>query len=262
MLFRSQFHAGVATGLGLWRPVRAKVWRGRGAGAIARAGDAVTDPGASTRSRPQPNTHHTSTALPSRSAHASRGWVAAHAPPTPTYAHAGVLLGLGLGGHLRCLAAPDLYRTLSSGHEPTILGLLLGLAASHLGTRDAPTSHVLMLHLCGGGAAGPALSGPPTDGLEIGMQVQSAALVGLGLLHAGACHRPTIDRALAQLDRASSGAIDPGKIGGGSADAAATRRDAGHAAVGCPAEVQRGWCLSRNGASSQSAWVHACGPRR
>lgn len=74
-------------------------------------------------------------------------------PPEPSYTHAGMLMALGItgkylffsvrvvgyfvhlppafsAGHLNCLAATDLYRYLSQEHDATIIGVLLGMAAS------------------------------------------------------------------------------------------------------------------------------------
>lgn len=39
-----------------------------------------------------------------------RAWIMYNRPPQPQYGHAGLLLALGLGGHLACLTAADMYR--------------------------------------------------------------------------------------------------------------------------------------------------------
>mgnify|MGYP006081057693 CR=1 FL=1 len=50
--------------------------------------------------------------------------------------HAGVLLALGLQGHLKVLTAADICDYLTQGHEPTTIAVLVGIAASRLGSAD------------------------------------------------------------------------------------------------------------------------------
>lgn len=40
----------------------------------------------------------------------TRNWIVFHRPDTPSYTHAGLLMALGLAGHLTKLAWTDLYR--------------------------------------------------------------------------------------------------------------------------------------------------------
>uniref|UniRef100_A0A1D2AC28 Uncharacterized protein n=1 Tax=Auxenochlorella protothecoides TaxID=3075 RepID=A0A1D2AC28_AUXPR len=129
-----------------------------------------------------------------------RTWVAYHNPPAPSYSHAGLLLGLGVAGHLGCLAATDLYRYLAQGHEATILAVLLGMAASRRGLRDAAVSKMLLLHL-------PSRHPSTYPDLEIPASVQGAALIGLGLVHLGSCHRVMSEVVMAELER-PMGAVD------------------------------------------------------
>ena len=89
-------------------------------------------------------------------------------PEEPSFAHAGLLMSLGLQGHLRVLAATDVYRYLSqvgnqwyrlisSGlnlfvdscfsfqeHEATTVGILLGMAAAYRGTMDPAISKAIL----------------------------------------------------------------------------------------------------------------------
>ena len=58
-------------------------------------------------------------------------------------AHAGLLLALGLQGHLRVLSNPDRVDYLSQKHDPTTIATLLGSAASYLGTADSMISRTL-----------------------------------------------------------------------------------------------------------------------
>jgi anaphase-promoting complex subunit 1 len=65
----------------------------------------------------------------------------------PSHAHGGLLLGLGLQGTLAHLSKPDIYDHLQFNHEGMTIGLLLGLAASKLGTEDTNVSKNLRLYL-------------------------------------------------------------------------------------------------------------------
>lgn len=60
----------------------------------------------------------------------TRTWIVYNRPIEPSYEHAGMLFGLGLNGHLGCLAMTDLYRYLSQEHDATVVGLLLGMSAA------------------------------------------------------------------------------------------------------------------------------------
>ena len=157
----------------------------------------------------------------------------------PSYTHAGMLMALGLTGHLRCgtwhmcmasafvatchdsrdvnplfvvacscLAATDLYRYLAQEHDATIIGVLLGMAASKRcppgmhawlravcvttdapravcrASQDATISKTLFLHL-------PTRHPSSYPELDISPLVQAAALAGVGLLFQGTCHRYT-----------------------------------------------------------------------
>lgn len=84
-----------------------------------------------------------------------RTWILYNKPDTPSYSHAGFVMGLGLAGkldrpalrpvvresiiyklrfadagHLDCLAATDLYRYLSQEHAATVVATLLGTSSA------------------------------------------------------------------------------------------------------------------------------------
>ncbi|RMZ57437.1 hypothetical protein APUTEX25_004271 [Auxenochlorella protothecoides] len=90
------------------------------------------------------------------------------------------------------------------GHEATILAVLLGMAASRRGLRDAAVSKMLLLHL-------PSRHPSTYPDLEIPASVQGAALIGLGLVHLGSCHRRVSgvmsEVVMAELER-PMGAVD------------------------------------------------------
>lgn len=83
---------------------------------------------------------------------------------------------------LSCLTATDVYRYMSQEHDATTMGLLLGMAAAKAGTMDPVVSKMLFMHA-------PSLSPEAFLELELSPMVQSAALLGLGLLFRGSCHR-------------------------------------------------------------------------
>ncbi|PSC69420.1 anaphase-promoting complex subunit 1 isoform X2 isoform B [Micractinium conductrix] len=136
----------------------------------------------------------------------TRTWVVYNKPPEPSYTHAGMLMALGLTGHLSCLAATDLYRYLSQEHDATIIGLLLGMAASKRGTQDATISKTLLLHL-------PTRHPSSYPELDISPLVQAASLAGVGLLFQGSCHRVMAEVMLEEIGR-RPGAAAQGEDGG------------------------------------------------
>lgn len=76
------------------------------------------------------------------------------------------------------------------------MALLIGLAASHLGSEDPRVSLPLRLHL-------PALLPPNTLTAEEepSTTVQAAAMVGLGLLYCGSAHRLVVEFLVEELTR-------------------------------------------------------------
>lgn len=124
----------------------------------------------------------------------TRTWISYNTPETPTPSHAGVLLALGLAGHLRILAATDIYRYLAQEHDVTTVGVLLGMAAAHRGTLNPVISKMLYLHI-------PARHPPSFPELELPPLVQSAALMAVGLLYQGSAHRLTTEILLAGQGR-------------------------------------------------------------
>jgi anaphase-promoting complex subunit 1 len=122
----------------------------------------------------------------------TRTWVLYNRPSEPSPAHAGMLLALGLAGHLAALAPGDLYRYLSAEHAPTTAALLLGMAASRRGSGHAAASRVLFLHV-------PARHPPGFPELELPPLVQAAAVAGVGLLYSGTGHRLMAEVLLTEL---------------------------------------------------------------
>jgi len=80
------------------------------------------------------------------------------------------------------LAMTDIYEYLTSGHEPTTVGILLGMAAAKRTTADTAVSKMLCLHI-------PALLPQPFAEMEVSAAAQTAAMAGIGLLYTGTAHR-------------------------------------------------------------------------
>lgn len=92
----------------------------------------------------------------------------------PTYVDAGLLLGLGLQGHLKQLSRTDVFSLLKMMHDPTSMAILLGMSCSLVGSEDAQFTRTLSLHI-------PSLV--VGSDMEINSEVQNAAMVGMGLLY-------------------------------------------------------------------------------
>ncbi|WFD36213.1 Anaphase-promoting complex subunit 1 [Malassezia cuniculi] len=128
-------------------------------------------------------------------------WIFAHSRGKNTATHAGFLLGLGLGGHLRSLGRVHAYRYLSPRHALTTIGLVLGIAASFRGSADSAARQVMAVQAA---AFLPAGSAP----LRLETLTQAAGLLGMGLVFCGTDHRWTAERLAAELDGARLGAGD------------------------------------------------------
>lgn len=136
--------------------------------------------------------------LASSQASLTRTWIVYNNEWTePSYSYAGMLMAFGLQGHLKCLAATDLYRYLSQEHNATTIGVLLGVAAAKCGSMDAMTSKMLFLHI-------PARHPASYPELELSTSVQTAALMGVGLLYMGSSHRLMTEILLEEIGRLPS----------------------------------------------------------
>ncbi|XP_039838827.1 anaphase-promoting complex subunit 1-like isoform X7 [Panicum virgatum] len=127
-----------------------------------------------------------------------RTWIQYNRPSEPNFTHAGLLLAFGLHEHLRVLTMTDAYRYLSQEHDITTLGLLLGLAASHRGTMDPAISKMLYFHV-------PSRHPSSTPELELPTLLQSAAVMGIGLLYESSAHALTMKILLGEIGRRSGG---------------------------------------------------------
>ncbi|XP_023752890.1 anaphase-promoting complex subunit 1 [Lactuca sativa] len=128
----------------------------------------------------------------------SRTWIVYNKPEEPNVTHAGLLLALGLHGHLDVLNITDIYQYYSQEHESTTAGLMLGLAASYRGTMQPAISKSLYVHI-------PARHSSSFPELELPTLLQSAALVSVGLLYEGSAHPQTMQILLGEIGRRSGG---------------------------------------------------------
>eukprot|EP00898_Chlorokybus_atmophyticus_P000905 jgi/Chlat1/1815/Chrsp135S02131 len=124
----------------------------------------------------------------------TRTWIVYNRPREASFAHAGLLMALGLGGHLKVLAATDVYQYLSQEHDATTVGVLLGMAAAKRGTMDAATAKMLFLHI-------PARHPSSYPELELSPVVQTAAVLSVGLLFQATAHRLMTEIMLAEIGR-------------------------------------------------------------
>ncbi|KAL5734362.1 hypothetical protein ACOSP7_032223 [Xanthoceras sorbifolium] len=127
----------------------------------------------------------------------SRTWIEYNKPEEPSVDHAGLILALGLHGHLRALNISDIYKYYNQEHESTTVGLMLGLAASYRGTMQPSISKSLYVHI-------PARH-PSSVELEVPTILQSAALMSVGLLYEGSAHPQTMQILLGEIGRRSGG---------------------------------------------------------
>tara|TARA_B100001769_G_C22108034_1_gene598762 strand:- start:394 stop:1434 length:1041 start_codon:yes stop_codon:yes gene_type:complete len=119
-------------------------------------------------------------------------------PEIPTPQHGGLLLALGLQQQLHVLAMTDIYEYLTLGHDPTTVGMLLGMAAAKCGSCDAAVSKMLCLHI-------PALLPQPFADMEVSAAAQTAAITGIGMLYCGTAHRLMAEFLLGEIACCSRG---------------------------------------------------------
>jgi anaphase-promoting complex subunit 1 len=122
----------------------------------------------------------------------SGSWIIFNKPADLNSQHAGFLLGLGLNGHLKRLEEWHIYNYLGPKHPLTSVGLLIGMAASIKGSMDNKLTKVLSVHAI-------ALLPQGANDLNVPIQVQTAGLIGIGLLYFGTQHRRMSEILLSQI---------------------------------------------------------------
>lgn len=131
------------------------------------------------------------------SAGIDNSWIVYNKPRDLTATHGGFLLGLGLTGHLRKMIPWHAFSYLDARHEPTSVGILLGLAASHLASCDQRLTKLLALNVH-------ALLPYGSRELHSTPLVQAASMTGIGLLYLGSGNRRMAEVALSEVTRQSS----------------------------------------------------------
>lgn len=128
----------------------------------------------------------------------TRSWIINHRPndDSATNYHAGMLLALGLGGYLPALRTSDYYEYLVPRHDLTSIGLMLGLSAGNLGSMHEKVTKMLCVHIKY--FNGPGFAVPD---FHVPVNVQTAAILGLGFLHKGSCEHLIIDGLFTELGR-------------------------------------------------------------
>ncbi|KAF2760720.1 hypothetical protein EJ05DRAFT_461284 [Pseudovirgaria hyperparasitica] len=120
-------------------------------------------------------------------------WIVFNKPSELTNKHAGLLLGLGLNGHLRNLAKWLSFKYLTPKHAMTTVGLLLGLAASFIGTMDALVTRLLSVHVT-------RMLPPGAAELNLSPFTQTTGLMGIGLLYYNTQHRRMSEIMLSEIE--------------------------------------------------------------
>ncbi|KAF2481834.1 hypothetical protein BDY17DRAFT_253258 [Neohortaea acidophila] len=120
-------------------------------------------------------------------------WIAFNKPNDLTNRHAGLLLALGLNGHLRNLAKWLSFKYLTPKHTMTSVGLLLGLSASYMGTMDTLITRMLSVHIT-------RMLPPGAAELNVSPITQTAGLMGIGLLYYNTQHRRMSEIMLSEIE--------------------------------------------------------------
>jgi anaphase-promoting complex subunit 1 len=124
-------------------------------------------------------------------------WIVFNRPSELNNRHAGLLLALGLNGHLRSMAKWLSFKYLTPKHTMTSIGLLLGLSASYLGTMDTLVTRLLSVHIT-------RMLPPGAAELNLSPLTQTAGLMGVGLLYYDTQHRRMSEVILSEIENMGS----------------------------------------------------------
>ncbi|KAK0712634.1 hypothetical protein B0T26DRAFT_856822 [Lasiosphaeria miniovina] len=107
--------------------------------------------------------------------------------------HAGFLLALGLNGHLKSVAKWVAFKYLTPKHTMTSIGLLLGLAASYIGTMDSLITRLLSVHVT-------RMLPPGAAELNLSKHTQTTGIMGIGLLYCNSQHRRMSEIMMSEIE--------------------------------------------------------------
>lgn len=121
-------------------------------------------------------------------------WITYNKPGgEPSNRHAGFLLALGINGHLKSMVKWVAFKYLTTKHTMTSIGLLLGLAASFMGTMDNLITRVLTVHVT-------RLLPPGAAELNLSHLTQTAGLMGIGLVYCQSQHRRMCEIMMSEIE--------------------------------------------------------------
>lgn len=120
-------------------------------------------------------------------------WILFNKPQELKNRHAGFLLALGLNGHLKSIAKWVAFKYLTPKHTMTSIGLLLGLAASHLGTMDTLITRLLSVHVT-------RMLPPGAAELNLSPLTQTGGVMAIGLLYCNTQHRRMSEIMLSEME--------------------------------------------------------------
>ena len=120
-------------------------------------------------------------------------WILFNKPQELKNRHAGFLLALGLNGHLKSIVKWVAFKYLTPKHTMTSIGLLLGLAASYLGTMDTLITRLLSVHVT-------RMLPPGAADLNLSPLTQTSGIMGIGLLYCGTQHRRMSEIMLSEME--------------------------------------------------------------
>ena len=120
-------------------------------------------------------------------------WIVLNKPDEVGVRHAGLILGLGLNGHLRSIPRWLIFKYLTPKHDMTTIGLLLGTSASRLGSMDVMVTKLLSVHI-------PRLLPLGAAELNLSPLTQAAGLMSVGFLYYSTQHRRMSEIMLSELE--------------------------------------------------------------
>ena len=124
-----------------------------------------------------------------------RTWIDYQRTDSPRHDHAGLLYGLGLQGLFNCFTIADIYFNLNTGVDARIIAVLLGLAASKIGSKKLGMEEIVLkafnLHL--------EFNYARQSEVQISRIVQSAAMIGIGIYHMGMSKKQLNEKMVAQI---------------------------------------------------------------